>query len=123
MITAGEAFTGFFIMLALMLIGLPVAGALFAVAVLGAFLYLGMPTLTMFGNQMWSILDDFVLTSIPMFILLGEILVRSRRQVEDFLLAEIDPAHPPSTAWGLSKSAWSWREFHTELEAAARASA
>ena len=77
MITAGEAFTGFFIMLALMLIGLPVAGALFAVAVLGAFLYLGMPTLTMFGNQMWSILDDFVLTSIPMFILLGEILVRS----------------------------------------------
>lgn len=50
----------------------------------------------------------------------GEILVRSRRQVEDFLLAEIDPSHPQSTAWGLSKSAWSWREFHTELEAAAR---
>ncbi|HRP96476.1 MAG TPA: TRAP transporter large permease [Rhodocyclaceae bacterium] len=77
MITVTEAFTGFFIMLGLMLIGLPVAGALFAVAILGAFLYLGTPTLMMFGNQMWSILDDFVLTAIPMFILLGEILVRS----------------------------------------------
>jgi tripartite ATP-independent transporter DctM subunit len=77
MITVTEAFVGFFIMLGLMLIGLPVAGALFAVAILGAFLYLGTPTLMMFGNQMWSILDDFVLTAIPMFILLGEILVRS----------------------------------------------
>ncbi|AUN96115.1 TRAP transporter large permease [Pseudazoarcus pumilus] len=77
MITVTEAFVGFFIMLGLMLIGLPVAGALFAVAILGAFLYLGTPTLMMFGNQMWSILHDFVLTAIPMFILLGEILVRS----------------------------------------------
>lgn len=77
MITVTEAFVGFFIMLGLMLIGLPVAGALFAVAILGAFMYLGTPTLMMFGNQMWSILDDFVLTAIPMFILLGEILVRS----------------------------------------------
>ena len=77
MITVSEAFVGFFIMLGLMLIGLPVAGALFAVAILGALLYLGTPTLMMFGNQMWSILHDFVLTAIPMFILLGEILVRS----------------------------------------------
>lgn len=77
MITIAEAFIGFGIMLSLMLIGLPVAGALFAVAILGAYLYLGGPTLGMFGNQMWSILDDFVLTSVPMFILLGEILVQS----------------------------------------------
>jgi C4-dicarboxylate transporter, DctM subunit len=77
MITVTEAFVGFFIMLGLMLIGLPVAGALFAVAILGALMYLGTPTLMMFGNQMWSILHDFVLTAIPMFILLGEILVRS----------------------------------------------
>ncbi len=77
MITVGEAFTGFFIMLGLMLIGIPVAGALFATALLGAFLYLGAPTLMMFGSQMWSILDDFVLTAIPMFVLLGEILLRS----------------------------------------------
>ncbi len=77
MISITESFIGFFIMLGLMLVGLPVAGALFAVAIIGALFYLGVPSLMMFGNQMWSILDDFVLTAIPMFILLGEILVRS----------------------------------------------
>ena len=41
----------------------------------------------------------------------GEILVQSRRHQEDFIIAEIDPHHPQDTAWGLSKSAWSFREF------------
>jgi predicted amidohydrolase len=41
----------------------------------------------------------------------GEILVQSRRHVEDFITAEIDPAFRPDQAWGLSKSAWSFREF------------
>ncbi len=41
----------------------------------------------------------------------GEILVQSRRHQEDFITAEIDPNHQQDTAWGLSKSAWSFREF------------
>jgi predicted amidohydrolase len=41
----------------------------------------------------------------------GEILVQSRRHQEDFITAEIDPNHQQDTAWGLSKSAWSYREF------------
>ncbi len=41
----------------------------------------------------------------------GEILVQSRRHQEDFITAEVDPHHPQDTAWGLSKSAWSFREF------------
>ncbi len=41
----------------------------------------------------------------------GELLVQSRRHQEDFITAEIDPHHPQDTAWGLSKSAWSFREF------------
>jgi len=41
----------------------------------------------------------------------GEILVQSRRHQEDFITAEIDPHHKQDTAWGLSKSAWSFREF------------
>ena len=48
----------------------------------------------------------------------GEILVQSRRHQEDFLLAEIDPSPPRPNAWGLSKSAWSWREFGPLLDAA-----
>jgi 5-aminopentanamidase len=48
----------------------------------------------------------------------GEILVRSRRQVEDFITAEIETDFPQNKAWGLTKSAWSWREFHSHVEAA-----
>ncbi|WP_142850315.1 TRAP transporter large permease [Telmatospirillum sp. J64-1] len=77
MIGAGAAFSGFFIMLGLMMAGIPVAVSLFLVAGLGAGLYLGLPTLLIFGNQTWSMLNDFVLTAIPLFILLGEILLRS----------------------------------------------
>lgn len=53
----------------------------------------------------------------------GEILVQSRRHEEDFLTVEIDPSPPKNTAWGLNRSAWSWREFHTHVEAAMRAAA
>lgn len=50
----------------------------------------------------------------------GEILVRSRRHIEDFITAEIE-AHPAQgKAWGLTKSAWSWREFHGFIEDAMR---
>lgn len=48
----------------------------------------------------------------------GEIIVRSRRHVEDFISVAVDPNHQPDRAWGFSKSAWSYREFRNELEAA-----
>lgn len=48
----------------------------------------------------------------------GEILVQSRRHVEDFITAEIETAPAKSMAWGLTKSAWSFREFHSFVEAA-----
>jgi len=52
----------------------------------------------------------------------GEILVRSRRQVEDFITAEIETDFPQNKSWGLTKSAWSWREFHSHVEAAMKSS-
>lgn len=77
MIGVAGAFGGFLTMLTLMFAGLPVAVSLFVIGVLGASLYLGMPTLMVFGGQAWGSLNDFVLTAIPLFILLGELLVRS----------------------------------------------
>ncbi len=77
MIGIAGAFGGFLTMLALMFAGLPVAVSLFIIGVLGATLYLGTPTLMVFGGQAWGSLNDFVLTAIPLFILLGELLVRS----------------------------------------------
>ncbi|MEH6719607.1 MAG: TRAP transporter large permease [Aurantimonas endophytica] len=71
------AAAGFAAMLAMMLIGIPVAVTLFLTALLGTLAYLGIPTLMMFGTQTWSVLNDFILTAIPLFIFLGELLVRS----------------------------------------------
>lgn len=68
---------GFLMMLALMLIGLPVAVAMFLTAFIGGWLYIGWPILLTFGNHMWSGQNDFILTAIPLFVFLGELLVRS----------------------------------------------
>lgn len=77
MIGPGEAALGFLAMLGFMLIGLPVAVAMFLTAFFGALFTMGWPILTTFGNQMWSGQNDFILTAIPLFVFLGEILVRS----------------------------------------------
>lgn len=68
---------GFLIMLSFMLVGFAVATSLFLTAALGGAIYLGLPTLLSFGNTMWGVLNDFILTCIPLFILLGEILMRA----------------------------------------------
>jgi 5-aminopentanamidase len=47
----------------------------------------------------------------------GEILVRSKRHQEDFIVADLRPGRP-DMAWGLSKSAWSYREFKPFLDEA-----
>ncbi len=50
----------------------------------------------------------------------GEILVRSRRHIEDFLFADIDPAAAHDTSWGVGRSLWSFRAFGQMLADAAR---
>jgi TRAP-type mannitol/chloroaromatic compound transport system permease large subunit len=67
---------GFALMLGLMFLGLHVATAMFITAMTGALLWLGMPAVNNFGTQMWAATEDYVLLSIPLYILLGEILVR-----------------------------------------------
>lgn len=76
MISATVIGAGFVIMLGLMFLGLHVATAMFITAILGAALYLGEPAVYAFGGQLWASTEDYVLLSIPLYILLGEILVR-----------------------------------------------
>ncbi len=76
MIGLGATFVGFVAMLGLMFLGLHVATAMFAVGLLGAAVYLGMPIVNALGTQLWNVTDNFVLLAIPMFVLLGELLVR-----------------------------------------------
>ena len=68
---------GFLLMLGLMFLGIPVAVAMFMAGFLGSVIYAGLPTLLDFGNLMWGTLDNFILVAIPLYILLGEILLRS----------------------------------------------
>lgn len=77
MIGAFEVMIGFFIMLGMMALGIHVAVAIFFVAVLGTLEFLGLPLLYSFGDTLWGTLNDFILTAIPLFILLGELLLRS----------------------------------------------
>ena len=60
---------GFVLMLALMFLGLHVATVMFIVAMVGATLYLGQPAVFAFGNQLWGATEDYVLLSIPLYIL------------------------------------------------------
>lgn len=45
----------------------------------------------------------------------GEIVVRSRRHVEDFLFADIDP-NISDRSWNVGRSMWSAREFGQQLQ-------
>ncbi|WP_187775021.1 TRAP transporter large permease [Halomonas binhaiensis] len=77
MMGAFEVLVGFAVMLGMMALGVHVAVAIFSVALIGTLAYLGMPLLYSFGDTLWGTLNDFILTAIPLFILLGELLLRS----------------------------------------------
>ncbi|MEM7742319.1 MAG: TRAP transporter large permease [Pseudomonadota bacterium] len=77
MIDITGALIGFVIMLGLMFIGLHVGIAMLGIGVLGALVYFGPPILLSFGTNLWSVMNDFLLTTIPLFVLLGELLLRS----------------------------------------------
>lgn len=76
MITLADAAIGFVLMLGLMFMGLHVATVMCAIALLAAALYLGPGILGAFGTQLWGASDNFVLLAVPLFVLLGEFLVR-----------------------------------------------
>lgn len=77
MIDATGALIGFVIMLGLMFVGLHVGIAMLFTGILGALVYFGPAVLFSFGTNLWSVMNDFLLTTIPLFVLLGEILLRS----------------------------------------------
>ena len=76
MISPLEIGIGLAIMLGLMFLGLHVATTMLVVALLGAVLHFGMPAFNALGEQLWAAGEDYLLLSIPLYILLGEILMR-----------------------------------------------
>lgn len=71
------AVVGFILMLGLMFIGLHVGIAMLATGVIGAMVYFGPPVLLSYGTNLWAVMNDFLLTTIPLFVLLGELLLRA----------------------------------------------
>jgi C4-dicarboxylate transporter DctM subunit len=67
---------GFGLLLVLMLLGLHIATALFMTAAAGAWWFYGSTMFRPFGTMMWGTLNNFLLVAIPLYILMGEILVR-----------------------------------------------
>ncbi|GAA5231663.1 TRAP transporter large permease [Verticiella sediminum] len=67
---------GFLVMLVLMFLSLPVAVSIIAVGALGGFLIYGYPLVDMIGGVVWSSLNSPSMLAIPLFMLLGELLLR-----------------------------------------------
>jgi C4-dicarboxylate transporter DctM subunit len=67
----------FLIGLAVLMIGLPVAAVLAGLGVAGGLATLGTRMVNSLGSVIWGVQNENLLTAIPLFILLGEILLRS----------------------------------------------
>jgi tripartite ATP-independent transporter DctM subunit len=64
-------------MLGMMLLGLPIAVAMAAVGILGGVLAYGLPFFNSIAPVIWGVHNDNLLTAIPLFVLMGELLLRS----------------------------------------------
>ena len=76
MIPAWEIGLGLALMLGLMFLGFHVATTMLVVGLVGAVVHFGTPAFNALGEQLWAAGEDYLLLSIPLYILLGEILMR-----------------------------------------------
>ncbi|WP_269584496.1 TRAP transporter large permease [Roseibium sp. Sym1] len=67
----------FFLMLAIMLAGMPIAAVMAIAGIVGGVLAFGWPLVESMGAVVWGVQNENLLTAIPLFILLGELLLRS----------------------------------------------
>ena len=67
----------FFAMLGMMLLGMPIAVSMAAVGIVGGIAAYGVPFMDSIAPVVWGVQNENLLTSIPLFVLLGELLLRS----------------------------------------------
>ena len=73
----GIIFLAFVAMLAMMLLGLPIAVSMALVGIVGGIAAYGIPFMDTIAPVVWGVQNENLLTCIPLFILLGELLLRS----------------------------------------------
>ncbi|MDP3884300.1 TRAP transporter large permease [Hydrogenophaga sp.] len=64
-------------MLGMMLLGLPIAVAMAAIGIIGGLFAYGVPFIDSIAPVVWGVHNDNLLTAIPLFVLMGELLLRS----------------------------------------------
>jgi len=69
--------TGFLVMVGLMLLGLPIAAVMLLLGLGGGMLAFGDAFLQSSASIVWGVMSDYGLTAVPLFVLLGELLLRS----------------------------------------------
>jgi len=73
----GTVFIAFLIGLGLLLIGLPIAVVMLVIGTAGGMLAYGFPFFESIGNVLWGVQNNNILTCVPLFILMGELLLRT----------------------------------------------
>lgn len=73
----GYVVLAFGVMLGMMLLGLPIAVAMAVVGIGGGMLAYGLPFINSIAPVVWGVHNDNLLTAIPLFVLMGELLLRS----------------------------------------------
>jgi C4-dicarboxylate transporter DctM subunit len=74
---AAAGIVGFLAMVALMLVGLPIAAVMMGVGLVGGMIAFGDAFFVSTASIAWGTLSENGLTAIPLFVLLGELLLRS----------------------------------------------
>lgn len=73
----GLFFVAFVLMIGMMLVGLPIAVSMALVGIVGGISAYGIPFMDSIAPVVWGVQNENLLTSIPLFVLLGELLLRS----------------------------------------------
>ncbi len=68
---------GFAAMMGLLVLSFPIAVIMVVIGVIGGLLLFGWPLVESMGPVIWGVQNENILTAIPLFILLGELLLRS----------------------------------------------
>ncbi len=77
MSTVAIGLIGFFVMVGLMLLGLPIATVMLLLGIAAGMLAFGWAFFTSSASVAWGVVSENGLTAIPLFVLLGEVLLRS----------------------------------------------
>ncbi len=68
---------GFLVMVGLMLFGMPIAAVMLLLGLVGGMMAYGLAFFSSSASVAWGVMSEYNLTAIPLFVMLGELLLRS----------------------------------------------